>query len=102
MADVVSIPLDKIAIGDRLRPADPDKALWIGFPGSIYALGPEETRRYTLDLLRDMAPGERVVVEMSTENLVSNENLLAVTSVLEGAECPVDEERLAVLERAWR
>jgi ParB family chromosome partitioning protein len=29
MADVVSIPLDKIAIGDRLRPADPDKALWI-------------------------------------------------------------------------
>ncbi len=94
-------PMGDLPISEALA-TWPSKALWIGFPGSIYTLGPEETRRYTLDLLHDVAPGERVVVEMSTENLVSNENLLAVTSVLEGAEYPLDEVSLAALERAWR
>jgi len=67
----------------------PDKAVWVGFPGSVYAMGPEETRRYTSDLLNDLAPGERVVLEASTENQVSNENLLALTSVLEDVHLPL-------------
>jgi hypothetical protein len=54
----------------------------VGFPGSIYALGPDATREYTEDLVRQTGASGRVGIAMSTENLVSNENLLAVTSVL--------------------
>jgi len=71
-----------------------DKAIWLGYPGSVYALGAEATKRHALGLLREAIPGERLVFEMSTENLVSNENLLALTSVLEGAELPLTQGRI--------
>ncbi len=35
--------------------------------------------------------GDRLVIEMSTENLVSNENLLALTEVLENTELPINQ-----------
>jgi len=76
-----------------------DKAVWLGYPGSVYALGPKATRQHALGLLREAIPGERLVFEMSTENLVSNENLLALTSVLEGAELPLTSARIDQLER---
>ena len=41
------------------------------------------------DLLKEIGTGQRLTVAMSTENLVSNNNLLAVTSVLENAELPL-------------
>ena len=66
-----------------------EKAIWIGFPASIYALGPQATREHALGILREAGSGERLALAMSTENLVSNENLLMVTSVLEKAELPL-------------
>ena len=72
----------------------PGKAIWVGFPGSVYALGPEETLHYALDLLGHIGGGQRVVIQMSTENLVSNENLRAVTSALEGARLPLTPDRI--------
>ena len=78
----------------------PDKAIWVGFPGSIYVLGPDETKSYTLGLLGDAAPGDRLVIEMSTENLVSNENLVALTDVLHGTRLPLTEAQLACIERS--
>ena len=71
----------------------PDKAIWVGFPGSVYAMGPEATRDYALDLLITVGEGERLVIEMSTENLVSNENLLMLTAVLEQAALPLTVDR---------
>ena len=65
------------------------KAIWVGFPGSVYMHGPAATKAYALDLLRGAGSGERLAIEMSTENLVSNQNLLALTSVLEHAELPL-------------
>ena len=76
-----------------------DKAIWVGFPGSIYALGPQTAAQYALELLRETVPCERLVVEMSTENLVSNQNLLAVTSVLEHAELPLTRDTIDQIER---
>ena len=89
-------PMGDLPISEALA-AWPGKAVWVGFPGDIYLLGPAETRRYALELLADIAPGERVVIEMSTENLVSNENLLALTAVLENAELPLTPARLAAI-----
>jgi hypothetical protein len=75
-----------------------DKAIWVGFPGSVYALGPQATARYAIELLHEAVPGERLVLEMSTENLVSNENLLALTAVLERAAQPLTRERVEQIE----
>ena len=77
-----------------------EKAIWVGYPGSVYMLGPEEVKKHTLELLRSVVPGERLVIEMSTENLVSNENLLMLTSVLENAELPLTEEKIEKIERS--
>ena len=78
----------------------PDKAIWVGFPASVYLLGSEATRDYTLDLLAEVGTGERLVIQMSTENLVSNENLLMLTSVLEGAELPLTQKTIDRLRKS--
>jgi hypothetical protein len=90
-------PMGDLSIGEALA-AWPDKAVWVGFPGSVYVHGSTATRAYALDLLRNAGEGDRLVVEMSTENLVSNENLLALTSVLEQAELPLSPEKLDRIE----
>jgi hypothetical protein len=77
-----------LPIGEALNLWE-DKSVWMGFPGGVYSLGPDATREFAEKLLREVGTGERLVVEMSTENLVSNENLLALTSVLEKAELPL-------------
>ena len=84
------IPMGDLSLADALA-LWPDKAIWVGFPASVYAFGPDETMRYALDLLKEAIPGDRIVIEMSTENLVSNENLIALTSVLECAKLPLSE-----------
>ncbi|MCL4466867.1 MAG: hypothetical protein M1389_12725 [Chloroflexi bacterium] len=76
-----------------------DKALWLGFPGGIYELGPRVTKEYAIGLLKEMGSAERLAVTMSTENLVSNENLLALTSVLEKAALPLTPDKIEHIER---
>ena len=75
-----------------------EKVIWLGYPGAVYTLGPEEVKKHALELLRSVVPGERLVITMSTENLVSNENLLMLTSVLENAELPLTEEKIDRIE----
>lgn len=77
-----------------------EKAIWVGYPGAVYTLGPEAVKKHALELLRSVVPGDRLVIEMSTENLVSNENLLMLTSVLENAELPLTEEKIQKIERS--
>lgn len=67
----------------------PDKAIWIGFPSAVYASGPEATRQHAGELLRQAGTGARVAVAASTENLVSNDNLIALTDVLSPARLPL-------------
>lgn len=92
-------PMGDLPIGEALA-TWPDKVIWVGFPGSVYALGPEATRKGALELLRDVVPGERLGIAMSTENIVSNENLRVVTSVLENAELPLSQESIDDIEKS--
>jgi hypothetical protein len=92
-------PIGDLSIAEALA-LWPDKAIWVGFPGSVYALGPRATRDFALGLLAGAGSGERLVIEMSTENLVSNENLLALTSVLRGADLPLTQEKIEATERS--
>jgi hypothetical protein len=94
-------PMGDLPIGEALS-AWKDKAIWVGFPGSEYALGPEATRSHALDLLREAGPGDRLTIEASTENQVSNENLLMLTSVLERAELPLTKETIHKIDRMTR
>jgi hypothetical protein len=77
-----------------------DKVIWVGMPGPVYELGTGETKKFTLNLLRDIIPGERVCIAMSTENIVSNDNLLVVTSVLENADLPLTEDKIDKIEKS--
>lgn len=92
-------PMGDLSLDEALA-AWKDKIIWIGYPAAIYELGPEAVKKYTLDLLRSAVPGDRLVIAMSTENLVSNENLLMVTSVLENADLPLTEEKIRQIERS--
>lgn len=85
-------PMGDLPLGEALS-LWKDQVIWMGYPGSIYSLGSETTRQFTVDLLKEVGSGERLAIAMSTENLVSNENLLAVTSVLENACLPLGQER---------
>jgi len=92
-------PMGDLPIGEALK-LWPDKVIWVGYPASVYSLGPEATKEHSLALLRDVAPGERLAICMSTENLVSNENLLMLTSVLENADLPLTEAKIARIEKS--
>jgi hypothetical protein len=73
------IPMGDLSIGEALS-LWRDKVIWLGFPGSIYELGSTATREFALQLLGEIGSGERLAVAMSTENQVSNENLLPNTA----------------------
>ncbi len=94
-----SPPMGDLPIGEALS-LWKDKIIWTGFPGSVYVLGPEAVKKHALSLLRDVIPGDRLCFEVSTENLVSNENMLMLTSVLENAELPLTEEKIDKIERS--
>ena len=84
-------PMGDLSIGEALR-CWPDKVVWLGFPGSVYALGPVATREFAAALMSEVGTGERLAVEMSTENQVSNKNLLSLTAVLQDAVLPVAQQ----------
>jgi hypothetical protein len=92
-------PMCDLPLGEALS-LWKDKVIWLGFPGSVYSLGPEAVKNHTLDLLREIGSGDRLVIEMNTENLVSNENLLMLTSVLENADLPLTKEKIDRIERS--
>lgn len=94
-------PMGDLPISEALK-LWKDKVIWVGFPATAYAMGLKSTREHALNLLRDVVPGERLCVETSTENIVSNENLLMLTSVLENAELPLTAEKVDRIEKSLK
>lgn len=92
-------PMGDLPLDEALR-VWKDKVIWVGFPGAIYSLGTQAVKEYTLNLLRAAVPGERLVIAMSTENLVSNEHLIALASIFEKADLPLTEEKIEKIRKA--
>jgi hypothetical protein len=90
-------PMGDLPIGEALS-LWREKAIWLGFPGSVYTLGPGATKEFALQLLREVGSGDRLAITMSTENQVSNDNLRMLTAVLENAELPLTPERIDQIE----
>jgi hypothetical protein len=86
-------PMGDLPLPEALK-AWSDKSLWIGFPGSVYQSGPESVKDFALDLLKQAGTGERLAITMSTENLVSNQNLIALASILEKAKLPLSAKSI--------
>jgi len=77
-----------------------NKVILVGFPGSVYTLGTEAVRSHLLNLLKEVVPGDRVGIEASTENLVSDEHLLVLSKVLEKAALPLSKDKVDEIERS--
>jgi len=60
----------------------------------VYILGPEAVKKHALNLLGEVGSGDRLVIELCTEILLSDENLLLLTSVLENADLPLTKEKI--------
>jgi hypothetical protein len=95
------LPMGDLSL-DEARALWKDKVIWMGFPGSVFHMGPQATIEHMLSLLKEAVPGTQFAVEMSTENQVSNANLCALTSVLEKVELPITIEAVERLAREFR
>lgn len=92
-------PMGDLSIGEALS-LWKDKVIWMSFPVTVYELGPQAVVELAVNLLKEVIPGERLAIAMCTEDLVSNENLLKLASVLEEAELPLTEEKIARIAKS--
>jgi len=92
-------PVGDLPIGEALS-LWKDKVVWAGFAGSVLILGPEAVKKHALNLLREIGSGDRLVIELCTETLLSDENLLLLTSILENANLPLTKEKIDRIERS--
>jgi len=92
-------PMGDLPIGEALS-LWKDKAIWTGFPGSVLILGAEAVTKHALNLLREVGSGDRLIVELGTETLISNENLLLLTAILGNADLPLTKEKINRIERS--
>jgi hypothetical protein len=54
-------PMGDLGVAEA-KAAWPDKVVWVNFPGNLFLEPPEVIEAYTLDLLREGAPGGRLVI----------------------------------------
>jgi hypothetical protein len=74
-----------------------NKIIWINFPSAISTLparSRREVKEYLIEQLRLVIPGERVALIVSTENRVSEENMMAMGDVMEKATLPLSRETI--------
>ena len=86
-------PMGDLSIGKTLS-LWKDKVVWTGFPGSVCILGPEAVKKHALNLRREVGSGDRLAIGLCTETLLSDENLLMLTFVLENADLPLTKEKI--------
>jgi len=68
------------------------KSIWINFPQSISTLmgtSPDKVKKYLIDQLELMIPGERVMLVLSTEQRVPDDSMMAMVEVMEKATLPL-------------
>jgi hypothetical protein len=77
-----------------------NKSIWVNFPSTISTLPahtPRIVKKYLIDYLESLIPGERAALIVSTENRVPEESLMAMVDVMEKATLPLSEEMIRKL-----
>ena len=70
-------PISDLPIEEARASWGPDTIIWINFPETVYWEGAEQTKKYTLNLLRSDPHPEALVIgmtEMGTSGIVDNES----------------------------
>lgn len=70
-------PVGDLSIAEARRRWGPDVVIWVNFPETVFYYGCEETRRYTMDLIKSDPPGNRLVIgftEMGTYGITDAES----------------------------
>jgi hypothetical protein len=89
-------PMGDLPMDEALRLWS-NKIVWVNLPSSISTLmgpSPYSMKRYLVELLELMIPGERVAIVASTENRVPEENLEAMVEVMQQATLPLSKETI--------
>jgi hypothetical protein len=76
-------PLGDLSLAEA-REAWKDKIIWVNFPENVFLMGTEETRLFTMALLRQAAPGDDFLLGI-TEDIephIIEESLMAVTETV--------------------
>lgn len=77
-----------------------DKIIWMNFPESVCVLGTEAVKRHLLELLMSVIPGDRLTLITSTEHMVPEDCLLAVTDIMEKAMLPLSMQSIFEIQRS--
>lgn len=55
-------PVGNLSLAEARKAWGPDTVIWVNFPETVFWFGPEEVKRYTIDLLKSDAPGHALVL----------------------------------------
>jgi hypothetical protein len=55
-------PVGNLSLKEARAAWGEDTIIWVNFPETIFWSGPEETKRYTIELLKEAAPGRALVI----------------------------------------
>ena len=78
-----------------------NKIIWINFPSAISTLPvhpPRVVKKYLIDCLGSLIPGENAALIVSTENRVPDESLMAMVDVMEKTTLPLSKESIRNLQ----
>jgi hypothetical protein len=70
-------PVGDLSIAEAREAWGPETIIWVNFPETIFYYGAEETKQYTIDLLKSDPPGNRLVIgftEMGTYGIQDAES----------------------------
>jgi len=77
-------PMGNLSLEDARKAWGDKFAIWLNFPETVFHYGPQELRRHTIRLLKEAAPGDRVVIGI-TEDMpphLMEEGLRTITKTI--------------------
>ena len=84
-------PLGDLRIDEALDLWE-SKVIWMNYPSSVCLMGPEAVKKHTLELLKQVVPGDRLLITASTENVVPHDSLLMLTEIISKVKLPFSKE----------
>jgi len=75
-----------------------DKILWVNY--EYHFMGPEALKKHLLKFLRSIIPGERIIIDVSTERYVPPECLMMLVKIMSKVTLPLTEEKIEKIERS--
>ncbi len=76
----------------------PDKVLWVNY--EYHVLGPRALKKHLLALLESIIPGDRVIMDVSTERWVPLETLRMFSKIMSRCTLPLTDRKIRSIKRS--